>query len=573
MNTINWASKYLIPKLLKDFMSADYNKAKFIKNFIIIAMLRNYTSTNNITKKETNSIIINKNLVTSPIDTTNLTITFNKDTKYENFVERVTFKVYQIVIHINNKFNPTNIGLFETKNNIHFYQLSGDDTLHLNLGLLTFFRILSNDFIKLPSRKFEKGNQFILNSKLSEVVSNLIKTEVVTLYKQDLDKEWTWESEYLLDENKNYDPLKFAYNSELDIYWRFDLINMPIFIYNIWWDVILILFKLYGINIWKTAKQTEGTNNQFRLKTTILQLLGGFNKLNMFEKLIKFFKNHYVVSSERFENIETFEKTLMKLNKCKDVTILNSTLDNMLSKVGDQLTLTKEVTSNLESVVLDELYGPLGNQFYDLENIDFNNFPSSAKIKTKLSKLEKDFQFTQKDETEVKISTKEFISNYQFNVIIIYMLSLESIIILIHNVLGKLKKNITGVGNTPHYEMKNKIILDTLNNILFTVFNSYIKIILFYNEKYLDYNLTNIKLNVPVDVLPLLKSVENNYISFTLLFSEIKIEYNFGLENNQTTKGNFPVLNSRNLINSETKKISEGKKVSVALTTIGNTQH
>jgi len=76
--------------------------------------------------------------------------------------------------------------------------------------------------------------------------------------------------------------------------------------------------KIYDIKIWKSLNKTESTSNNFRLKVTILQLLGGLSKLNMFEKLDKFNSNHYVVNSSNFDNLLKFEAELLKLVESQD---------------------------------------------------------------------------------------------------------------------------------------------------------------------------------------------------------------------------------------------------------------
>jgi len=149
---INWNSEYLVPRFLKDFIIEENNNKK-IKNFIIVSMLRNHTATNSETKEKIPAIIINNNLVTKPIDTTNLTTSFKKIIETETIHEEHTVDIFKIAVHINNKFNPTNIGLFDTKNHLHFYFLYGDNTLHVNIGLLTLFKILSSDSIKISKRK------------------------------------------------------------------------------------------------------------------------------------------------------------------------------------------------------------------------------------------------------------------------------------------------------------------------------------------------------------------------------------------------------------------------------------
>jgi hypothetical protein len=156
-------------------------------------MLRNYTVTDTKTQADAHSIIINKNLITKPINTANLTTSFSKYIEFGSLTIRNNVEIYKIVIHINNKFNPTNIELFDTKNNFNFYHLSGDSTLHVNMGLLTFFKILSSEAIKVINKNTRKSNNddeyYIPNSKLSNVIASLVQTEMVTLYTKDENNE------------------------------------------------------------------------------------------------------------------------------------------------------------------------------------------------------------------------------------------------------------------------------------------------------------------------------------------------------------------------------------------------
>jgi len=190
---INWEISNLIPKFLKKHISEKYIKANFLKESLIVAMLRNYTTNNLKTNKISNSIILNKNLIIKPIDTKNLTTTFINSIDQENFTENYDVEVYKIVIHINNSFNPTNIGLFDKENNIHFYRIQGDKTLHVNIGLLTFFNILSNQLIEFKKRKpkleEKQYKPYNLNSNLSYLIEKLLKTSIITLYSFDSNNE------------------------------------------------------------------------------------------------------------------------------------------------------------------------------------------------------------------------------------------------------------------------------------------------------------------------------------------------------------------------------------------------
>jgi len=316
ISKIDWNIKNLIPKFLKHYVEQNYYKTNFLKDFTIVSMLRDFASINLKTNKIDNSIIINKNLIIKPIETKNLTTTFTKSIEDEKFKDIYNIEVYKIVIHINNKFNPTNIELLDKKSNIHFYHLQGDNTLHVNIGLLTLFEIISNENLKETKRKSNmEGDYYKHNSNLSLAIENLIRSQIITLYKQESNNEIVWESEYYLFDEVNNDPLKFSYNSELDVHWRYLLKDIPIFIHNIWWDVILILINIYELKIWKSKDKSGSTSNNFRLKTTILQLLGGFSKLNMFERVDEFVADHYVVVNKNYENIINFVKKLTKLDK------------------------------------------------------------------------------------------------------------------------------------------------------------------------------------------------------------------------------------------------------------------
>jgi len=336
-----------------------------------------------------------------------------------------------------------------------------------------------------------------------------MKTEIVNLYKQESNNEFVWESDFLLYDKVQNDPLKFVYDSDTDTLWRYDLKDILIFFHNIWWDIILILFKLNDLKIWR-SKKSENTSNKFRLKVSILQLLGGFSKLNMFEKVEAFYKSHYANDNSNFENILTFEKKLIKLEKYDNINNLNSELENLLLTVKNEYTLTADITSKLKSIINDDMQELLDDPFEDFDNL--------IKIKNK-----KSIEFTQDDAVQFQKGSIEFTSNHQFNVMLVYILSLEMLIKLICDITNK---NL--IVNNP-----NKNYLNKLENILFTAISNYTEAISYYNENYLNFNLDNIKLNVPSDWLSSIKNIlsifnpgDNNSLTLTLLFSGIKINYN-----------------------------------------------
>jgi hypothetical protein len=158
-------------------------------------MLRNYVAPNKENKE--NLIILNKQLVTSTINTNNLTISTKKTNKISESLNAIyNIKIFKVVVHINNNFNPTNIGLFNS-NQFHLYQQQGDNTLHINMGLIGFFKLLSSDSNKIILRNskntedYRKSkiyeNYFLPNSNISWFITELLKSEIVTLYEQDLE--------------------------------------------------------------------------------------------------------------------------------------------------------------------------------------------------------------------------------------------------------------------------------------------------------------------------------------------------------------------------------------------------
>jgi hypothetical protein len=175
---MNKETKFLIPKFFKKFIQTNIYDAKYLKEFVIVSMLRNFLTNNEKPLKKKN-LIVNKILITKPIYTNNLTITTNKCVKeLDNFYNFPCY-IIKIIVHINGKFNPTNIKLFDTENRLHFYQLDCDDTLHVNMGILTLFKILSSENVKT---KQSKSDFFTPNSNLSYIISKIITGETIIKY-------------------------------------------------------------------------------------------------------------------------------------------------------------------------------------------------------------------------------------------------------------------------------------------------------------------------------------------------------------------------------------------------------
>ena len=114
--------------------------------------------------------------------------------------------------------------------------------------------------MKITEKNKNNENYFLSNSNLSWLVKELIINHPVTLYIKDSEGKWTVESEYFLNSDENFDPLKFTESSDSDIYWRYDLSDILIFFENVWWDSILMLFNLYNLNVWGGRKNDVNTN-------------------------------------------------------------------------------------------------------------------------------------------------------------------------------------------------------------------------------------------------------------------------------------------------------------------------
>ena len=514
MKNINWSSKFLIPKILKNMIPDNLYKNKFLKNYIIISMMRNYVAPNKENKE--NLINLNKQLITSTINTNNLTIFTKKSTKVsDSLIETYDLNFFKIIIHINNIFNPTNIKLFDKDNKIHLYQQQGDSTLHINMGILTFFKILIIDPNKIKIRNskniedYRKSkvneNYFLPNSNISWYITELIKSKTVTLYEKDLENKWVIDCEYFLEENNEFDPFKFSYDSELDYYWRFDLRDILIFYHNIWWDSILILFNLYNLNVWG-GRNTEINTNKFRLKVYLLQLLGGFDMVNRMEKVERSLKDHYVLSDKIFNEIKTLGKKLIKADvKDKNLTNNNIIISEMFGNLGSKIDVTNEITSNLEKIILGDKNQIIEDPFEDF-NLEVLSSNSPKNIKN--------ITFSQEDEINLFESNQAFILNYHFNILLVFLLGLEMLINLVYSILIKNLDN------------------NSLKRILFLCIDNYTNLVWYYNEKFKNLEALNIPKDFPksfdladsnICYCDIKKG--NNY--FILLFSELKMNYKY----------------------------------------------
>lgn len=478
-------------------------------------MLRNFIIDNNT---KINTLIVNKYLVTKPVDTSNLTINnteFKNISNESNYVISSKFYIFKIVVHINNNFNPTNINLFDSGNSILFYKLDGDEILHVNLGLLTFFRILSNN---LPNIKIKNSNlDFkVPNSNLSGVLIELIKTSPISYYIKDERDNWVLDCEFYLKDFENFkDPQSFNYDSESDFNWRYDFVDILIFYHNIWWSAILILFNLYNIKVWGGKNDPDSNTNKFRLKVEVLKLLGGFSKLNLLENMLKSTNNHYVINDNKFKIIKEFNVELSSIDETinqqdKELSLTTS-VENLLISLKNNLDSVNNLLEDINKIVINQSNDTLESEFeFELE-VNMNR----GKNKLNLS---------ESDEVSFKPSLKEFEKNIKFNLYFIYVLSLE---MLIKITFKKLNYNLKLVN-------KNKVILSIFEKLLFTTIKNYLTSIFVYNNDYLGIKSNQINLSIPSD-FPLPSNLDQNYClceklnkidnSLTLIFSGVKIKF------------------------------------------------
>ena len=92
-----------------------------------------------------------------------------------------------------------------------------------------------------------------------------------------------------------------------------------------------------------------------------------------------------------------------------------------------------------------------------------------------------------------------------------------------------------------------------MESVLFTAIKHYREAIIFYSQNHQLFNLNNIYLDIPSDWidstgnnLELIKSNNSNSISFNLLISGVKIDYNSEIKNNLKIKSNQEIKNNLN---------------------------
>lgn len=243
--------------------------------------------------------------------------------------------------------------------------------------------------------------------------------------------------------------------------------------------------------------------------------MGGFSKLNMLEKIEESQNEHYALSDKNFMEIKKYEKELIKLSGKEKLSenIIRPIIENLNNNLINQIELTKNITSKLESIVISGKQDIFEDPF-DENNIvsnDLSLFPDSIeKQKIKL--------ITQNDEISILKSNESFIKNYNFNLILQYLLSFEMFIMLILNLLNK-KINLLALN-------------ETTKKILSSLIISYVLTIKSYNEN----NNNLLKIEIPSNFPSPFTYNENicfcNHSNkktnpFPLLISGLEVKFNY----------------------------------------------
>jgi len=563
----NLNTNYLIPKILKNILPDNIYKPKYLKDFIIVSMLRNYIIDKDKSTQE-NTLIMNKYLITKAIDTSNLTIKTTKIYKSKPYVYEYDCEIFRIVVHINNEFNPTNISLFSNDNQSHLYQLEGDQTLHINLNLKSFFKILTSeaDIIKIKKSCKDYGAS---NSKLSWIISQLIVGKPITQYAKDSSNNWVEMNESEISETEETYGSGYYYHSESETYWKFELGDILIFYHNLWWSSILIMFYLYNIPVWGGKTDLDQNTNKYRLKTSILQLLGGFSKVHKLENIQRSLKDHYAITDKNFFLIKNFEKELIKLESSIDYgsSYFITTIHKLFLSTNNNLQLTNDLITAVSQFIVDSESG-----FDNVDYLDSElNFSSNEVSQLNLRKPRLNLNLD--DKISLNNSYNEFKVNYKFNNLLLYLLILELMIkIISEDIKLKIER-----------KTYNKQYLNKLENILLVAIINYFKIVNKYN-RIVDKN--NLQIKIPNNYPnPFNRYSENCYCdhinqntnTFTLLFSNYKIQHNlystselkifcgnYCSNSNSllSSKPNTPIFNqlNKNNFNSQKRELSTSSR-------------
>lgn len=544
----NWNSNFLLPKFLSSILPENIYKPKYLKDFIIVSMLRNYITIDSKTNENISTIIANKYLITKAIDTSNLTIKTHKIYKDSSYTYKYKCEIFKIIIHINNKFNPTNINLLNNETQVHLYQLEGDQTLHINLNLKTLFNILTNDLERIKIKSFCE-DYALSNSKLSWFISELILVNPITYYEKDSSDNWVEAGISQIDNTEKTFGSGYYFNSETETFWKFELGDILIFYHNLWWSSILMLFYLYNIPVWGGKTDLDQNTNKYRLKTNILQLLGGFSKVHMLENIQRSLKDHYAIVDKIFFLFKGFEKELVKLENSKDYSssYFITTLQDLFLETNNSLQFTNNLITSITQLIFDN---KLNLDSIESNDSDLNlSSDEISQLNIKKPKLNLNLQ----DHANLDESFNEFKISYKFNNLLLYILSLELIIKLISEKISLI------IENKPY----NEPYLLRLENILLVTVINYFKIMNEYNS---IIELKTLQISVPKNLPnPFNKYSENCYCnhfnkstnSFSLLLSGYNIKYNlYSTSELKTFCGSY-CSNANSILSSKSSQINK----------------
>jgi hypothetical protein len=245
----------------------------------------------------------------------------------------------------------------------------------------------------------------------------------------------------------------------------------------------------------------------------MLQLLGGFSKVHQLENVQRSLNNHYTSNDSRFEEIKKFEKKIKnKIDFNSDY--LMSSIRDLCNNTSDHLYLSKIIISEINKIIFDQQLDQVGVPFCD-SDFDFTT-EEISKLNEINYKRKETFLFTQSDEINLKQSSNEFENNYKFNVLLSYILSLESIIKIL---LFRIKK------------IKTQNYVNKLENILLVVILNYFNIISEFNSVVNKELQIEIPSNFPNPFssntsLCYCDHTNEKTNSFKLLFSGYEVNYN-----------------------------------------------
>src|SRR5258706_89043 len=308
-----------------------------------------------------------------------------------------------------------------------------------------------------------------------------------------------------------------------------------------------MMFYLNNLPVWGGKSDPDQNSNKFRLKTSILQLLGGFSEVHKLENIQKSIKDHYAIVDKNFYLMKNFEKELIKLESSLDYTssYFLSSIQNLFLETTNNLQLSNDLITGVSQIILDSQSGlDTVESFYSDLNLSSNeisklNLPINRKPRLTLSLDE---------HKNLKNSFNEFKINYKFNNLLIYLLTLELIIKIINE---KIKSILESKTYSENY-------LNTLENILLVTIINYFKVINDFNRIVENKILIlDVPKNYPNPFAINLNYHENCYCdhinqktsTFTLLLSGYKIIHNlYSTTELKTFCGNY-CSNSKSILN------------------------